>query len=169
MKTLKLSFQQLRIDPIKIGLINIHRIELDPTIQSLTITSARPPSNTFTATRTFIPKANVLNLLHIQISGINNRKEEFQDHIYSCCAIGATKNEIDVAKKASVLVGTTNNGGKVFNVSKTISNSIWIIDSCDIDHMFFLFQTSHTSQIIHVKNCLYYQQYHNPSYWGTSH
>ena len=36
--------------------------------------------------------------------------------------------EGNVAEKASVLVATTNNGGKILNISTFVSNSTWIIE-----------------------------------------
>lgn len=55
----------------------------------------------------------------------------------STAAIVETKMEDDVAKKASALVLTANNGGKVLNISTPVFNSAWIIDYGATDHMTF--------------------------------
>ena len=55
----------------------------------------------------------------------------------STAAIVETKTEDDSGEKSSTLVATIGNGGKVLNISTPVSNSAWIIDSGDTDHMTF--------------------------------
>jgi hypothetical protein len=55
----------------------------------------------------------------------------------STAAIVETKTENNVAGKVSALVAAASNGGKVLNMSISISNSAWIIDSSATDHMTF--------------------------------
>ena len=55
----------------------------------------------------------------------------------STAAIVETKTEGDSGEKSSTLATTAGNGGKVLNISTTVSNSAWIIDSGAMDHMTF--------------------------------
>ena len=55
----------------------------------------------------------------------------------STAAIVETKIENNVVGKVSALVAAASNGGKVLNMSISVSNSAWIIDSSATDHMTF--------------------------------
>ena len=55
----------------------------------------------------------------------------------SIAAIVETKIEDDSGEKSSALAATTGNGGKVLNISTSVSNSAWIIDSGATNHMTF--------------------------------
>ncbi|XP_059669452.1 uncharacterized protein LOC132314630 [Cornus florida] len=52
-------------------------------------------------------------------------------------ATAVVKTEDDGAEKALVLVVTGDNGGKILNISTSVVNSAWIIDSGATDHMTF--------------------------------
>ena len=52
-------------------------------------------------------------------------------------AVIETKAEDDVIGKASTLVIDVDNGGKVLNISTSILNSAWIIDSGATNHVRF--------------------------------
>ena len=55
----------------------------------------------------------------------------------STTAVAEIKTEVNVAKKASALLVTTDYGGKFLNTSTLVINSAWIIDSSATDHMTF--------------------------------
>ena len=55
----------------------------------------------------------------------------------STAAIVETKIEDDSDEKSSALAAAAGNGGKVLNISTTVSNSAWIIDSGATDQMTF--------------------------------
>ena len=87
----------------------------------------------------------------------HNRDQQKKDSKKtSTVAIIEIKMEDNVAEKDSTLVAAMDNGGKVFNIFASISNSAWIINFGTTDHMTF-YSRQVSPQTFLTTNCFHNQ------------